>query len=200
MDAYSRPSIATGAESSTAARDYYMAENIRRLVEREPPGTRIVVWAHNGHISAGDDGGQYPRMGWHLRKAFADAYYALGFSFNRGAFQSRNSDPKAKRALTEFEVGAAPENSLDWYLARPGIKYYVVDFRHTPKPAPVAGWYAAPHPMRSVGALFSAAAPDNVFAPTLLKQSFDGIVFFETTTRARPNPSVPNVAATTSVK
>ena len=199
-DSYSRPPGGTGAESSTATRDYYMAENIKRLVAAQPPGTRVVAWAHNGHVSAGDSGGRYPRMGWHLRRAFGDAYYALGFSFNRGAFQSRASDPKAERALTEFKVGAAPENSLDWYLARPGIKYYVVDFRHTPKPAAVAEWYGAPHPMRSVGALFSAAAADRVFAPTLLEQEFDGVVFFESTTRARPNPSVPNVAATTSAR
>ena len=200
VDAYGRPPGVMGAESGTAMRDYYMAENIKRLVEREPPGTRIVVWAHNGHISAGDSGGRYPRMGWHLRRAFGDAYYALGFSFNQGAFQSRDANPKANRALTEFKVGAAPENSLDWYLARSGIRYYVVDFRHTPKPAPVAEWLATPHPMRSVGSIFAAATANSVFAPTLLKQEFDGVVFFETTTRARPNPSVPNVATTTGVK
>ena len=200
VDAYGRPFGVAGPESGGAARDYYMAENIRRLVEREPPGTRVVVWAHNGHISAGDDGGRYPRMGWHLRKAFGDAYYALGFSFNQGAFQSRDMDPKAKRALTEFKVGAAPENSLDWFLARPGIKYYVIDFRHTPKPAPVAEWHAAPHPMRSVGSGYAVGAESSSLAPVTLKQEFDGVVFFEATTRARPNPSVPNVAAGAGAK
>ncbi|MGI8811109.1 MAG: erythromycin esterase family protein, partial [Pyrinomonadaceae bacterium] len=38
-------------------RDYYMADNFRRLVEREPAGTRFVIWAHNLHISidSGED-------------------------------------------------------------------------------------------------------------------------------------------------
>jgi len=55
-------------------RDRYMAENIVYLLNRERLGTRIAVWAHNGHISMGDaiylpGGGK--AMGAYLRQTLA---------------------------------------------------------------------------------------------------------------------------------
>jgi len=170
-------------------RDYYMAENIEYLLRSEPPGARMVVWAHNAHISLGNLGST-PAMGAHLRRAFGDAYYALGFSFNEGSFQSRDMGPSGRGVLTEFTVGPAPQGSADWYLARPGVANYVIDFRSAPREGPVAGWLATPHLMRSIGSGFSREAPDERFmSPVTLKGDYDGVVFIGKTTRARPNPT-----------
>ncbi|HEX8117990.1 MAG TPA: erythromycin esterase family protein, partial [Pyrinomonadaceae bacterium] len=73
----------SGASGGGVARDLYMADNFRRIVAREPPGTRFVLWAHNAHIATTDHGGGYPTMGFYLRRFYGESYYALGFSFNR---------------------------------------------------------------------------------------------------------------------
>ena len=189
-DAYDRPLDEAGG----ALRDYYMAENIKRLIAAEPIGTRIVVWAHNQHISTGRESEKYPYMGFHLRRFFGEAYYALGFSFNQGSFQARDFNPKANREVIQFNVSPAPEGSVDWYFARVGIKNYFINFRHPAKSDPVARWLTTPHPMRVIGSYYNSQAEKNYFIPVTLKQEFDGIVFFDKITRAHPNPSVKNAA------
>lgn len=170
-------------------RDYYMAENIEYLLNAEPPGTRMVVWAHNAHIYYGNLG-QTPAMGAHLRKMFGDAYYALGFSFNEGGFQSRDMGQKGRGALTEFTLGPAPEGVGDWYFARPGIANYLVNFRSAPQEGAVAQWLTSTLPMRSIGSGFANDWPRERYSmQVVLKNHYDGMVFIGKTTRARPNPS-----------
>jgi erythromycin esterase len=170
-------------------RDYYMAENIESLMKTEGPGTKMVVWAHNGHIQTGVLGAQ-PSMGAYLRKFFGDAYYALGFSFNEGGFQSRDLSQKGRGALTEFTFGPASAGTGDWYFAQSGITNYVVDFRGAPKEGKVAHWLSSTLLMRSVGSGFATDRPErNFLSPTVLKNQYDGMIFIARTTRARPNPS-----------
>ena len=192
MDAYGN---ADG--SGSARRDLYMADSFRRLVEREPAGTRFVLWAHNAHISTSDSE-NLPGFGYHLRRLYGKDYYALGFSFNHGQFQSREAQPKdpAKRMLRSFTANPAFADSIDWCLAQTGLKIFIVDFRSGRRNAELVEWLAAPHPMRGIGAMYAPGLEQSSFAPTTLGKEFDGLFFIDATTRARPNPSVKNVAQT----
>jgi erythromycin esterase len=176
------------------SRDLYMADNLRRLVAREPASTRFLVWAHNGHIGIGD--AAHPTLGTELRRLFGPEYYALGFSFDHGRFQSRDSRPRqaAQWMLTEFTANPAPEGSVDWYLAQTGRKSFLVDFRSIGKDAAMVEWLGSPHPMRSIGSGYDPGFEARYFQPTIPGQEFDGLFFIDATTRARPNPSVKNVA------
>ena len=180
---------------ATVARDLYMADNFRRIVEREPAGTRFVVWAHNGHITTGDNDGVYPTFGHHLRRFYGQDYYALGFSFNQGSFQSREAQPKDPntRLLMSFTVGPASSNSIDWYLAQTGTKILLVDFRSLHKTTELGPWLGEPHPMRSVGSMYAADAERNSYSSVTLAKEFDGLFFIDTANRARPNSSVKDV-------
>ena len=180
-------------EADGPIRDYYMAENIKRVVDAAPPRTGVVVWSHNMHISKGKENNTDPFMGFHLRRFFGDAYYALGLSFNQGSFQARDYRATGKRAVMEFSVSAAPEGTIDWYLAQPGLKTYFVDLR---KPAShaVSRWLTASRPMRLIGSYYNADHQEMYFMPVTPGQDYDGFVYFDRTTRARPNPSVENVA------
>lgn len=190
IDAYSYAGI-----RGVALRDLYMADNFRRIVEREPAGTRFVVWAHNGHIATGDSDGTYPTFGYHLRRFYGKDYYALGFSFNQGSFQAREAQPKdpANRMLMSFTANPAPADSIDWYLAQTGAKSFILDFRSPRQNTELGEWLAAPSRMRSVGAAYAPSFEQGSFAPTVIGKEFDGLFFTDTTTRARPNPSVKNV-------
>ncbi len=177
-------------DSGGAWRDVYMAENIEYLLNQEKQGTKMVVWAHNGHISMASWGQNIPAMGLHLRKVYGDSYYALGFAFNEGAFQSRNMDRKnGSMDLVEFTVGTAPEASVGWFLSQPGIDRFIVDFHSAPKNGKVSEWLSRPHLMRFIGAGYSKKNEDHYLASVILKDHFDGIFYINKTTRARPNPT-----------
>ena len=190
IDSYSRPAVA-----GTATRDVYMADNFRRLVDREPAGTKVVIWAHNGHVSTGDNSLFVP-MGAYLRQCYGNEYYALGFSFNQGSFQAREAQPvdSTRRMLLAFTANPAPAGSVDWFLARTGLKTFLVDFRQTARSADNQTWLTTPYLMRSVGSIYQPNAELNFFHPVIIDSRFDGLLFIDTTTRARPNPSVRNVA------
>ena len=190
IDSYSRPPAA-----GVSARDLYMADNFRRLVIHEPAGTRFVIWAHNGHIALENNNFFMP-TGAYLRQFYGNEYYALGFSFNQGSFQAREAQPKnpAKRMLMAFTVKPAPEGSADWHLTQTGLKSFIVDFRSTAKSPDLTSWLTAPQLTRSIGSVYAPSAEQNFFQPVTLNQRFDGLLFIDSTTRARPNPSVKDVA------
>lgn len=190
IDAHSLPDTA-----ESAARDNYMAENFRRFVDQEPTGTRFVLWAHNVHIATGSTNSFKP-LGARLRQLYGDKYYALGFSFNQGSFQAREaqSTDSLKGMLTSFTVPPALAGSVDWYLTYTRQKTCIVDWRVTPKNNDVMDWLKTPCLMRSVGAIYSAGSDTSYFYPIILSQQFDGLLFIDSTTRARPNPSVKQVA------
>ena len=179
LDVYSR------AKLSATLRDIYMADNFRRLVNREPAGTRFVVWAHNQHLLTG---GRQRTLGSALRQSYGDEYYAVGFSFNQGSFQALEARPKdpQKTGLVSFSVGPAPVDSVDWYLAGTKAKIGFVDLRSAAKNKAIADWMSEAHTMRAIGATYDTKN-ENALVPIVLKQSFDGLFFIDATTRARPN-------------
>jgi erythromycin esterase len=179
-------------QADGAVRDYYMAENIKRVIDAAPSKTGVVVWSHNLHVSKGKENGTDPYMGHHLHRFFGDAYYALAFSFNQGSFQARDYRPDGKRAVMSFAVEAAPEGTIDWYLARPGLKTYFVDLRKRTNDL-VSRWLTTPRRLRTIGSYFNPDKPELYFMPATPAQDYDGFVYFDRTSRAHPNPTVENV-------
>jgi erythromycin esterase len=173
-----------------ARRDFYMAENIEFILNSAPAGSRMIVLAHDSHVSADNLGARMTAMGKYLRNSFGNAYYALGVTFGHGSFQTRNMDPddKQRQGVVELSVADPEPGSVDWYFSLPGIVSYFVDLRSAKKPAQVEEWLNTPLMMRSIGSGFSMKWPFAQYTePTTLNKRFDGMVFIETTTRATPN-------------
>jgi erythromycin esterase len=181
--------------AGVAARDRIMAENFRRLVDREPPGTRFVFWGHNGHVATGGNS-LFKPVGAYLRETYDSAYYALGCSFNAGTFLARDVTiaDSSRQWLNEFTVKPAPRLSVDWYLAQAGQKNFIIDFRTAPQTAASRAWLAEPLPMRSIGSVYKSAVPSAYFYPVQLDERFDGLLFVTTSTRTHPATSVKGMA------
>ena len=90
--------------------------------------------------------------------------------------------------LTEFTVGEAPDGSVEWFLARPGIPI-LIDVKGAPRNPTVAKWLGTKMPMRSIGSGYSVKQAASFYAPTRIDENYDGLVYFGTTTRALPNPT-----------
>jgi erythromycin esterase len=61
-------------------------------------GTRMILWAHKGHIAD-----EPASMGQLLRRELGKDYLAIGFAFNQGAFQAGALSGKEIR---EFILGS----------------------------------------------------------------------------------------------
>ncbi|MCC6745897.1 MAG: erythromycin esterase family protein [Acidobacteria bacterium] len=184
-------------------RDGHMAETVELLLQREPPGARMILWAHNFHLwtmrpEAPSTKPLRPElerhqllfnpMGRMLRDVFGDAYYAVGLVFDEGAFQAvaaeagdESIDPLA------FTLGPSPAGSLGRQLADAGLVNAFVALRGAPVEGPVGDWLRSPISIRFAGAAFSARWKEPEYSlRTILREHFDGLVFLRRTTRARP--------------
>ena len=171
---------------SLTRRDSYMAEAIRREVARSGPGTRFILWAHNGHIEVGQD--YFARLGLHLRGLYGAGYYALGLTFGRGGIQAWDRDlARAGRfALRRYRLAPAPSGSLEWYLARAGLERFVIDFRSAARLGEVAQWLATSHDMRGIGAVYGGDDDPAATASRSPGRAFDGVLYVDSVTPARP--------------
>lgn len=168
--------------ANEVSRDRSMADNIKWILDSNP-GAKMVVWAHNGHVATGGYGGYEP-MGVSLRKMFGAQMMVFGFAFNQGAFQAI----EIGKGLRDFNVSAAPPDSLDATFAATGIPLFALDLRDAPKTGPVADWLSAPHKSRSIGAVYSEASGAQYLMDLTAPQSYDAMLFVEKTTAARKNP------------
>jgi erythromycin esterase len=170
-------------------RDRCMAENVRRILDDEGPGAKIVLWAHNGHV-AKDKHMWTPRpMGRFLREALGDALYAFGFSFHRGSFRAYNLSEKkdAREGVVPFTVQPPPAETLEGTLAATGMPILAMDLRRLPKSGPAHEWLRRGQLTREVGAVFSDEG--EYLTPVLPLDSYDGLLFVENTTPSRGLPS-----------
>jgi erythromycin esterase len=175
-------------QNMVQARDSVMAENVRWILDHEGPEAKMVIWAHNAHISTGPGS-----MGAHLRRALGSDMVVFGFAFNQGSFQAIEMPMPSRGGLRTFTVPPAPEGSLDGMLAAAGLRLAAIDLRKLPTDGPVAEWWSVPHVTRFIGSGYSREFDDingafGFWAPWIVNQLFDALLFVESTTSARPNP------------
>lgn len=183
-----------------ALRDVYMAENVATELKMLGPNARMVISGHNGHIGLAPWGDGLPgfeifkilAMGSHLRNKFGDEYYALGFDFYSGSFQANEPNEKGKFEMREFQMPPASEGTAAWYLKTAiqgkGFQDYVINLRDAPKTGLVAEWLSRPLGMTVLGGGFSKdRTREEAQAHIPLKDYYDGLLFVEETTRARPD-------------
>jgi erythromycin esterase len=167
-----------------AVRDRYMAENIKWILDNEPPGTKMMLWAHNGHVSTAKS-----RMGSVLRRMYGQEMVACGFSFYEGSFQAID---ELGHRLQDFTVGPAPPDTLDSALAETGLPLFAIDLRRASSNDAVYRWLGVAHRMRTIGAGYNGLLP-TMYLPEVVPEEFDVIFFVKRTTPARKNPNLPKV-------
>jgi erythromycin esterase len=172
-------------------RDRCMAENTTWVLEQEPAGTRIVLWAHNGHIKEDGPPEGYAMMGHFLDQAYGDEHLSFGFGFHHGGFQAMavpREEGDTGPGLRPFEVGPPTAGTVGEVLGEAGPGIFALDLRLHEEAGPVAEWLSTTKRMRSIGAIYSHATAERWYRPTILAEQFDALLFVAETTPARPNP------------
>jgi erythromycin esterase len=164
-------------------RDRAMADNVRWIADIAEPGSRIVLWAHNGHISNVDF--RYTSMGHHLEAALGKDYLSVGFLFHHGGFQAVDATGRG-HGVHEFTVGPPPAGTLEDTFERAGWPLCLLDLRRLPASGPVALWFRCLQSRREIGAAFRSEA--DMATEVVLPDRYEAVIYVEATTRARPNP------------
>jgi erythromycin esterase len=174
--------LQTSGPGEFEVRNRGMAENLRWILEREGAGTRVVFWAHNGHVA------REPKheTGAFLRDAFGSRYLSIGFAFNQGGFSAHEYAFGAVRAWNRsFMLGPAPVGSLDATLAAAGLRVAALDLRTIPRTGPVAAWFASPRETRSIGSGFFQRFAGAFLEAQVVLRRYDALLFVEKTTAGR---------------
>lgn len=168
-------------EEVSLFRDACMAENVKSLLDLNGPSSKIIVCAHNRHISRepGPDGGGL--MGWHLAQMFGSAYVNIALLFNEGCFRS-----EVNGLEREFAVGPAPDGTLENAFARADLGLALLDLGEVEDGTPASEWMAARPPMRCIGYGYSSEDEMNQFTSLDPRDLHDALIYVTTSSSPQP--------------
>ena len=178
-------------DNPTEVRDAYMAENVSWILDREGPQAKIVLWAHNFHVSV--DPVSARTMGSHLRQQYQDDMVIVGFNFFGGSFNAKSFDIwNGLGDLTPHTVEPPPEDSYSYHFYSANMPRMILDLRGVDYDSTATDWLPGPRRFRSIGALYDDTNPLNYFYDAKLPVEYDVIIYFENTT---PSVLLPFSAA-----
>ena len=154
-------------------REGFMAENAEWWVTQGGPNAKIVLWAHNSHVSTY----QYT-MGRVLRSVYGREMVVFGFDFASGSFNAYPYDLQTNTAtgsLTHFEVELPPSDSYEYIFQAASLPRFFLDMREPPS------WLLGPLRFRSIGAVYDQSSPLTYYAPVPLPSMFDVLIYFQHT-------------------
>ncbi|WP_139125795.1 erythromycin esterase family protein [Arcticibacter eurypsychrophilus] len=165
-------------------RDQCMAENCMWIAERNP-NIKVLVWAHNGHVSKSITDSDIRPMGSYLKEKYSSGYYVLGFGFNKGAFRARVDKESGIDVMTVPEVKS--NLSTDFIFGQCKDENFFMDFKSTTGNQVVQDFLNRKLYSRYIGASYNAKKSEN--GKDIKKELinlYDGIVFFKQTIAASP--------------
>lgn len=162
-----------GSGAVSHNRDWYMAVNILRALDRAGADRRAVYWAHNAHVATTT--ARYQPTGTVLRSALGCGYAAVGTTFGEGSFIAQIPDD-AEQDIAESTLPKADGETIDGVLAELGRGGAFATWPCGTGTTAVPEWLAQPRPMRWVGGLFTpGGAPSTATRAFTLTTDFDAV-------------------------
>lgn len=147
-------------------RDSCMAEHVQWIKEHAPSDTRIILWAHNSHVSKRDG-----FMGSFLANRYGKDYLSIAQTCFSGSYTA--TDPS--RRLAAHPIAPPMPNSLEAYCHAANLPVFILDVRKASAIDTASSWLTRPILMRSIGAF----ATDTQQIPTSVYADFDAVIYFE---------------------
>lgn len=171
-----------GAGEGSNIRDESMAENVGWILEQNP-GAKIVLWAHNAHVSRGTMWGMR-WMGSHLEEMFPGQMTIFGFATSAGEYTAADT---GRGLRSDNRLQEPPEDSVEAFLASAGMPNLILDLRRAKEGDAGSGWVLGTRPMRGIGAM----AMEEQFSPCNPGTLYDVLVYQAQTTAARQLDTKP---------
>jgi erythromycin esterase len=161
-----------------AYRDEAMAGNVEWL-RQVHPNEKIVLWAHNAHVSFGSGADGVKSMGAWLGERYRKQMYVVGFAFRQGRLRAVGMENGKATALSVYSAAPSPEGSGDAILSAAGMPLFFLDMASLPAGGPLARWLAAPHLFHNVSSNWVVGNADANLEAEALSKLYDGLVFVE---------------------
>ena len=153
------------------SRDESMADNLDWILAHTPPGTKVVTWAHNGHVSKSL--GTFKSMGHYLSERHRDDMIVFGFAFHSGEYTAVGN-----KGIAVYSTSPSEPGSVEWFFKSSGIPRLILDLREVSRGGKGAAWLMQELDFRSIGAM----AMEHAFSPRTITKEFDVLIYFERTT------------------
>jgi erythromycin esterase len=151
---------ASGESNPQAQREVAMSQNLRWVLEREGPQSRVLVFAANWHVSKGpmtsDRWGT--SLGEHLHSIFGKDFVSIAGAYYRGESTGASD-----------ELSAPDSGSVAVMMSRLGERRVVLPLGDVPNSGPVADWFRSSRAMEG-GRIDSMTVND----------AFNAVVFIAT--------------------
>jgi erythromycin esterase len=181
--------LGAAADQGFSLRDQFMAENVAWWRDTHAPGAKMVLWAHNAHIS------RVPRMmGDHLSRRYGAEYLAMAQTFGTGSFNAVFvSNANVNLDLRSYSVTGLRDESIENVFMAIGLDRLIFDARRLRSDSsaaaePLQGLLS----MRSVGATYRPGnGPTGYQVPYSFRSDYDVIIWFRTATASTLLPYLP---------
>jgi erythromycin esterase len=156
--------------SGTRNRDKYMADNLLWIKDQNP-GSKIVAWAHNYHVSKGNH-----CMGHYLSESLKKDYLSIGFAFYKGCYTARG-----EKGLTTYTAQEAFPGTYEYCFNSIDVPIFILDLRKVKEQKSEEGkWLRENMCFRSVGAV---KMKNELFSTSLINK-YDIIIFIKESTNS----------------
>ncbi|MNU85453.1 Erythromycin esterase [compost metagenome] len=166
-----------GVEGSYSFRDRLMLDNLEWQMKNVFPGKKVILWAHNDHLSkntskilAKEDGkwvNSFTSIGELLHHKLKDKLYVVGLYMNQGAASTISTSKP-------FTISPMPKGSLENLFMSSGYKNAFVDLSSQKKMNKYNSWMWRPILAAEDGMTAEIVRPNAMkFIP---KEQYDGIL------------------------
>lgn len=153
------------------SRDESMAENLEWILQHAPQGTKVVTWAHNGHVCK--SGEYFKPMGQFLEERYKGDMIVFGFAFHQGTYTA-----VGENGISVYDTSPSEPGSVEWFFKSTGMPRFILDLRTVSEGEPGSQWLKQSWDFRSIGAL----AMDYGFSSRVVIKDYDAIIYIENST------------------
>ncbi len=164
-------------------RDYGQAENLKWIMDQEGSDAKMIIWAHNSHVS-NSSRWENEWMGTHLKRWYGDELKIFGFFFNQGGFKAID-EANPSRGMYDFSVGPATEGTFEHIMASTSLSVAALELNKLPNKGIVYDWFNQERPSRNSGGGFNENEAPKFFWPYNLMIAFDVLVYLDSTTAVK---------------
>lgn len=152
-------------------RDQSMAENTAWWLEQLGPESRVVLWAHNFHVST-LSGAQ----GSFLDATFGDDMVVFGFSHEEGTFHAVTLRGGEVVARQDHSLPGVLRGSYEDFFSTAEAPRFFVDLRGRDLTDPSASWLSGPRRLRSIGCCYDPDQSGSYWRTVPLPAAFDVMI------------------------
>ena len=166
-------------ENYLVVRDLGQAQNLKWILNNEESHAKMIIWAHNSHVSNSSKWGAN-WMGKHMKKWYGDDIKIFGFFFNKGQFKAID-DGIPENGMYDFTVGQAPEDYLEFTIAKTGMSLAALDLNKLPQKGKIHDWFDQKRRTRNSGGGYDVNDTTRGYWEYNLVRAFDGFVYVDST-------------------